>query len=458
MVAGKMPYRDLFEHKGPITYFVAWFCCLFSNPYRVVWIIEVLCCSWFLLVCYRIARHWLNQFAGLCVALLVAVAMFSGWCRACVGDTVEEYCLPIFAYGLLCLVDFLFDQKQFGCKRSLYLGIMMGLLFWLKFTMLFAMAAPLLIWLIISMVRKDTRTAWRNMAFMLLGVCVVTLPTLIICVCLNILPDLWQVYFYVNIFCYNNQISWFNLLYSVGLFWVSGIIMVMLIVGGVVWLVMHGWRSGTGRLLITALAVHFGLVMFSNMSLLGAHYYLQLLPWAVFGAVAIVQWLGKKITINRALPVLYLNMVVMGVILCVPFATIIQEIGRERNTYVPYQVAQTIHEYDQQNGTQATLFTYKLPEYGFYNALGQAPHVKYFAQNGFSETGLPVMYQAFHDYIITKSTNFVVTTVEIWAAEKDFLAQYYELYTGELSTSTYHYRCCYQFYYGETDFVLLHAK
>ena len=29
---GKIPYRDIFEHKGPIVYFVFAFACLFANP------------------------------------------------------------------------------------------------------------------------------------------------------------------------------------------------------------------------------------------------------------------------------------------------------------------------------------------------------------------------------------------------------------------------------------------
>ena len=32
LVAGKIPYRDLFEQKGPIIYFVTAFCCRFPHP------------------------------------------------------------------------------------------------------------------------------------------------------------------------------------------------------------------------------------------------------------------------------------------------------------------------------------------------------------------------------------------------------------------------------------------
>ena len=47
LVNGKIPYRDLFEQRGPFVYFFTGFCCLFSNPNIVMFILEIICMSLF---------------------------------------------------------------------------------------------------------------------------------------------------------------------------------------------------------------------------------------------------------------------------------------------------------------------------------------------------------------------------------------------------------------------------
>ena len=57
---GKVPYRDLFEQKGPILYFVTGLFCLpFGTSGFGVFLLEALCLSAFAILSYRIAGRYL---------------------------------------------------------------------------------------------------------------------------------------------------------------------------------------------------------------------------------------------------------------------------------------------------------------------------------------------------------------------------------------------------------------
>ena len=146
--------------------------------------------------------------------------------------------------------------------------------------------------------------------------------------------------------------------------------------------------------------------------------------------------------------------IVIGLLL----APTLREIGRTKVSYVVLAITQTINEYDKNHGTQSTIFTYQLFDYGFYNVLGQTPTVKYFAKNLFTESAYPEMWQAWRSYLSERKTDFVITFASTWQNEQAFIAQYYEPYTGDLATSTYHYAHLQYFRYQDLDFVLLIKK
>ena len=199
-VAGKVPYRDLFEHKGPITYLIFAFAALFPSYQIAIWLIEVFCVSLFLYFGYRIAHKFLSPWLSLAVVPLVMIVLSANYCRALNGACVEEYCLPIFAYGLLCFLDFLMDGRLATWQRSLALGICMGILFWTKFAMLEFFLVPMLVWLVVNLVRRNFVVALCSGLVMLGGVLIITLPIVIYFAAVGGLDDLWQVYFCVNLF------------------------------------------------------------------------------------------------------------------------------------------------------------------------------------------------------------------------------------------------------------------
>ena len=77
LIHGKIPYRDLFDHKGPLVYFLYGFCCLFPTPHLTMLLIEILCMSLFFFFAYRIAKKFLNNFNSLLTLLILAFIVFA---------------------------------------------------------------------------------------------------------------------------------------------------------------------------------------------------------------------------------------------------------------------------------------------------------------------------------------------------------------------------------------------
>lgn len=161
MLNNKVPYRDLFEHKGPIVYFVFAFFCLFPNPYRIVFIFEILCFSLFLFFSFKILKKFISSSTSLISLIIIAFLTLTSTFFVVGGGAVEEFLLPILAYMLLCLLEFVHDKKPFSRFRSLTWGILIGVVLFVKFTLLLFPAISLVILCISLIKEKNVKAIFR---------------------------------------------------------------------------------------------------------------------------------------------------------------------------------------------------------------------------------------------------------------------------------------------------------
>lgn len=455
LVGGKLPYRDLFEQKGPITYFVTAFCCLFQNPNFVMLWIEIFTMSLFFFFTYRIAKKRLNTFYSLLTVTIMAVLISTSWCRTRSAAVVEEFILPIYAYFLLCWIEFLLDKKDWNWVRALCLGLCFGIILWVKYTLVYFMLVPMIIWLIQSMREKKYRTIILNLLLMVAGVIMITLPIVIFFATNHALSDLIHVYFLLNLTAYGTTDA-LMVLSSFGVFFVVGPLVLFFIIWGVVRFAIKYWHQRVGWLLLIAFLINLALLVWSARG--SAYYYIGVLPYAILGIIDLLMMISQKITLPRWHKWLYVAITVISLIISIPCSVFTLEWGRGRNAYTPLVIADEIHNYETTNHVSATLFTYKIGDFGFYNAAGIIPSDYYFANNLFAVDRLPEMYEGFERSISEQHCDFVITERKTWDNETDFLSQYYQPYHGTIEASTYHYHKMHYFYYREFDFVLLIKK
>lgn len=448
LVSGKVLYRDLFDHKGPITYLVFGLACLFPHPRFVIWLVEVLCVTLFLYYCYRIARKFLAPWLSLLVVPIMMMALVANYVRGIEGSCVEEFCLPIFGYALLCLLDYLMDRKPASFRRSLTLGICIGILFWTKFTMLEFWIVPLLVWAIVNTVEHKFKVAVRGALTMFAGLLVVTLPIIVWFAISGGLGDLFGVYFGVNFSKYDGDfvnsdgtISERHVLSNFLISFCVGSVYILLLIFGLICFAVANWRQKSGwLLLICALVTWFMVGFFCGYG----YYYIPMYAYASLGAVYFVKLLADlvlKVDLqikHRALKIIGVVAVVVACgLLSWPLSVSTVDINRSRENYAPLVVADLIQEYNQNATEPATLFCYQMADCGFYNAAGIVPNVRYFAECSFTEASFPEMFAAFDEAIRSQATDFVVTYRTVYDRSSEFLSQYYHPYLNhELEAST----------------------
>lgn len=438
ILAGKVPYRDLFEQKGPIIFVVFAVANLFPNPQFVVWLFEVIIVSWFLLLCYRIARKFLSPWLSLLVLPLMMALLSVNYGRGLEGSCVEEFCFPIFAYGLLCFLEFLMEHKVATWYRGLVLGICLGVLFWTKFSMLEFFLVPLLIWFVVSLIERRFKNLVKNGLLMLGGFALVSLPIIVWFVAVGAWNDLWQVYFVINLTNYSGDVQnglyvkhvnpWVNLRQSFSL----GKCFCLMVVLGLLCFVVQNWRQKSGWLLLLAgLSTWFMIGFFCGY----VYYYLPMYTYAVLGLVYLVK--GFEYLLKKAQIVIKTNFIkvawwLFAVMVCLiaafPFVTNLREINRPRNQYAQLVVADLIAEYNQTANQPATLFCYHMVDCGFYNAADIIPNVRYYAQNSFAKNEFPEMFASFDETIQNQVCDFVVMYRLTYEQNRAMISQFYHPY------------------------------
>ena len=455
LVNGKIPYRDLFEQKGPIVFFVTAFCCLFPKPGVIMLILEILSMSLFFFFAYRICHKILNSFYSLLAILLITFAIFTSWCRIFSAATVEEFMLPICAYVLLCWLEFLIEKHHWNSTRAMCLGICLSIMLWTKYTLLYFALTPLVSWLIISLRRQQYQTLVVNLAMMLCGAIIISTPILWFYALHHALDNLFHVYFYINLTVYTNTslltiLSNFTYIFKIGPF------ILALIILGIIYFTIKHWTDRSGWLLLISFLVNIILISISTKGI--TYYYGVLIPYGILGALYFVNWLKTKFNLQQHAKIFFITFTCSLLLLCIPCSVTTKDWGRKQNEYTPLVVAEVIQNYASTHNTEATLFCYKLWDYGFYNALNITPNQYYYANNYIPEEDFPAMYTAFEHYIKNQNSNFVITELDTWEKEKDFLGTYYQLYDKSLSNSTFSYNKNNYVVYKNYQFVLLIKK
>ena len=147
---GLVPYRDLYDQKGPLLYYIYALAALISeHSFLGVFVIETLLFALFLHIGGRMAEllsekpsaFWLTV-SGLGLGLPLSPA-FSH------GGSAEEFFLPAFAGALYIVLKAMREHRPFTRSESALLGVFAAAALWTKYTFcgLFAgLAVAVLVW------------------------------------------------------------------------------------------------------------------------------------------------------------------------------------------------------------------------------------------------------------------------------------------------------------------------
>ena len=467
---GKIPYRDLFEQKGPLVYlmFLAVYLLFGANKTGVLFL-EMLSLFLFLLLSYRILRLSLSRRLSLLALPVIALFVTTSNAFYQGGGAVEEYCLPLLAFGLFCLLSYLGDRAAaiMPFSRLFLCGVAAGCILLIKYTMLafyFALMASLFFTLLF---RREARRAWLSCVVFLLGMAAIIVPFVWYFAGQGALAALFRCYIYDNIFRYvaaqplaermlSLLVSYSNMLQCLPLY--LGVLFSVLLVATSPTVTRQGKLIFAFVVSFTVLVQVLGFGRYPYYHLMVAMF----LPSGVAGACLTLPRVRHSLRRRQARrtggaatslpkPVrpplsrpAFARCVALPVLLCVAlcgplFGNSVRCLADTREDYVQFRFADRLWEEEAAAPSPAspTLLVYGIQEYGFYNACGISPSSYFYAMNNFTEESYPELFAAQREEVTEGKVDYVICPLKRYENEGETVFANYRL----LATETLDTRC-----------------
>lgn len=376
MTQGRVVYRDLYDHKGPLLYALHALCALVSfDSFLGVYLMEVLLAAAFLFfACKAMMVYARRENAALLLPVL-AWAVYAAW-SFCEGDSAEEMCMPLMAASIWHVLAFLKSGEKRMSARGLVLeGALAGCVLWIKFTILGVHAGLLLALFLRHLARREWKNGLRVAGWLTAGFLLSTVPWLLYFGLNGAIGDWLGVYFYDNLFRYGGAVMTLGqrvkAMVKNGLSWLwRNAPYTVFLLGGLGWFIR---RRTAWEWLALLLAAAFGalLTFFSGVDY--PYYGQALAPLAIAGAAALAAVIRRPVR-KAAAAVVCAVCIALCPVTCynmnVDFGCTIFQPKEET---MQYQLAKVIRE-----TPGATLLNYGFMDAGFFTAAGIAPNVRFF--------------------------------------------------------------------------------
>jgi hypothetical protein len=277
-LSGDIPYRDVWDHKPPLIYFVdALGLSLTPDSLWGIWLLRFI----FIFLTFFLIYKVLDREFGLFAALAGSIALASGLFTVLEqGNVTEEYAL---VFQALCFWLFIRAQKDnFPLQTSFWIGLIGGLAFNFKQTTIGVWIAYALILFAVRIFQR--KSPLLDLLSLSLGWLIPSLIFVIYFASHHALVDYWEQAFLYN-FTYIGKHEGLRRLVPV---FFKGFL--LLSQGGVLYLAVLGWLAGLAfvwfdrkatphplvLVALVSLPIEVVLITISGRSII--HYYLTLLP------------------------------------------------------------------------------------------------------------------------------------------------------------------------------------
>lgn len=416
ILQGKVPYLDLFEQKGPLLYCVHAFAAIISSTSFIgVYLIEIIACYFFLYYSYKILILYTDK--NIIYLLPVLSFFIYSSTNFCHGDSAEELCLPLLSYALYVGIKLLKFDDIPSFKESLMIGITSSCVLWIKYSMLGFYIG----WIIIpgiKLIKKGkVKELIRMIMVIALGVIITTIPIIIYFLFNDALKELFTVYFYNNMFLYNDSsqsipviTTLHNALNALGLWLDNNKIVALSVIFGILLLIKD-------KLIFSNILVLFAFTsLFVFMNTTSYLYYSFILNvFSCFVLIPVYRLLNNHRILKTIL--LYLTVIIVS-------------ISQSSNVYLLFEHKNNLPQYKFKEiicrEENPTLLNYGFLDGGFYTVCDIVPNCKYFCQLNIN---IDEMYQGQNQCIEQGLVKFVVTRNKKIEDEK----------YGLVSTATYYF-------------------
>ena len=193
MKEGLLPYKDTFDHKGPLLFFINYIGTniSFNNG---IWLIELISLFIACIFMYKVARLKTDKISSVFI-VMISLSLLLNYFEG--GNLTEEYALPFLCSSLYIFLDYLLNKKVTNF-RLIMCGLSLGGVLLLKPNMISLWVIFVLVIFIECLLKKNYKDLKKFIIYFLLGLCIIILPFILWLGFNGILVDCWHSYIVFN--------------------------------------------------------------------------------------------------------------------------------------------------------------------------------------------------------------------------------------------------------------------
>lgn len=422
---GLMPYRDVFDHKGPLLYLLnALAAAFFPTKMTGVYLVLSVSFSTFLFYGYRTARLFLSSAPSMIATLLLLLSSVGN--RVLYSDgggSTEEYLMLCLMACVFYLIRSLFyaERSQNITPGQFFMasvgtGFFCGMMLWIKYTMLPAVGLTFLLFYIYLVAQKRYKDVLKSLSGVALGALIISLPCLVFLGANGLFKEMWSVYVVFNYHYAGDAVAANHSAANMSNMYAAVPLMVLAPLG----FLYFSCRIKRIRILHIGFVSFFFLLMLGSLFLLGRfypYYFLVLAPFLIFTNIAGVHFLRLHIgLLPKDRFSKYFRILMCGVVVfLIIFVSILSSKDQAHRgsvispqTNIEYS-ASIINSYWNDEETPPKIVCFFCQEGAIFQLCNTYPQHKFFYSPGLSEeAGMQIGMEQV-GYIQDESVDFVFT-------------------------------------------------
>jgi len=191
---GFMPYKDTFDHKGPLIYIINWFGNKISEE-NGIWVIELVSLTIVFFFLYRIAKLKCRTISSLLISLISTSLLFEYFDG---GNFTEEYAMLFISVSLFIFLDYLLN-KRINRIRLITCGFCLGSVFLLRPNMISVWVVFCTLIFFQTFIKKEWEVLKKFLFWFVIGICIICIPIFIWLSINKALIACWEDYIVFNL-------------------------------------------------------------------------------------------------------------------------------------------------------------------------------------------------------------------------------------------------------------------
>ena len=415
-VNGYIPYRDTFDQKGPVLYIVYAIGYLLSNDnFYGMYVIQSIFLLVSMIIAYKLSRIFVSPACAFSLSViypaLLGVLSFA-------GGTAEDLVSTFQIAGLYLFVRYFRSGNQSNVRDSFLQGILIGLVFLIKFNLILFWFFPLMAVFIVLARERKYRLLLKHLGACCFGFILVLVPFACYFLLVKGFSDFIDCYFIFNFkYAAGNTVPVSFLLGNFKNYIKYHWLIFTVMCSGVLYFTFFSKQISSNILYRLSILLSFASVVCMVIPSMHSYYYIALNVFSFFGLLAIAtfaeKYFAKKSLKYVAMPL----SVVVGLLLGY---TIKRNLFQYDKTERRQQLSLLIDEIKKEKG--ATVLNLGLSGYvETYNGIN--PTFKYFFYPNVDPDIMPDIRATQNEYIKNKEPMFIFISTS-----SPFCKKYYDHY------------------------------